>query len=104
MFSTVQVDSLTSLESTSSDTQNGGVSEQLGAFQGNGVPQIEIIVYDPEKFGDGMNAYIVYKIKTTVSTHTSSFIPLIFRIDLASRVSQAGVLSYSQVQRFCLVS
>lgn len=33
---------------------------------------IEINVCDPEKFGDGMNAYIVYKIKTVVSIAPSN--------------------------------
>jgi hypothetical protein len=58
---------VSSLEATGSGVQNGGNSEQLGAFQHSGAQNIEIIVYDPEKFGDGMHAYIVYKIKTTVS-------------------------------------
>ncbi len=42
--------------------------------------QIEIIVSDPKKIGDGMNAYMVYKVATKVNKF--SFLVYLFKLKL----------------------
>jgi hypothetical protein len=35
---------------------------------------IDVVVTEPEKFGDGMNSYITYKIRTSVCTAICEFL------------------------------
>ena len=70
---------------------------------------IDVVVNEPEKFGDGMNSYITYRIKTSVCTNNTkhfAFLSLVIKINHPTGIIpkiQRGISGSSEIQRLFVV-